>query len=74
MLELWVSDNGPGVRPAAASGVGLDNTRERLRTLYGEAARLTLSDRSNGGTIARIVLPLRLVADARTDPTPERNA
>ncbi len=67
-LELWVRDNGPGVQPAAAPGMGLDNTRERLSTLYGDAARLTLSDRTGGGAIAQVVLPLRPVAAGQSGP------
>jgi two-component system LytT family sensor kinase len=42
VLTLEVSDNGEGVGPPASiqDGVGLSNTRARLRTLYGEAHRL----------------------------------
>ena len=37
-------------------GVGLRNTRERLRQLYGEDAELTLED-VGGGVQARLGLP-----------------
>jgi LytS/YehU family sensor histidine kinase len=63
LLDLWVRDNGRGFLPGAASGVGLDNTRERLATLYGERAALTLSDDAGRGTIARIRLPWRIGAE-----------
>ncbi len=59
-LELWVRDDGPG--PSAGlrtEGVGLENTRSRLATLYGERASLDLSPAPGGGTIARIRLPYR---------------
>ena len=43
-------------------GVGLTNTRERLATLYGERARLSLS-RDSGRVTAEIRLPYRLTTD-----------
>ena len=39
-------------------GVGLDNVRRRLNVLYGEAGRLTCSQRPGGGFCAVIELPL----------------
>jgi two-component system LytT family sensor kinase len=53
-LLLQVSDNGPGLAPAAAAsprqGVGLANTRSRLQRLYGEQQRFELIS-SNGLTV-----------------------
>ena len=57
-LELSVADDGPG--PAgtrAASGHGLENTRERLRTLYGQAASLELRALPDLGAVARLRIP-----------------
>jgi two-component sensor histidine kinase len=62
-LELWVRDDGPGLATDRRSGVGLDNTRERLTTLYGEGASLALSTAEGGGAIARIRLPYHRAAD-----------
>jgi hypothetical protein len=42
---------------AAGEGVGLSNTRERLRTLYGDRASLTLTSPPEGGAVATITLP-----------------
>jgi sensor histidine kinase YesM len=47
-----VSDAG-----AVSDGVGLANTRARLRTLYGEAHRFELSNRAEGGLRARLTIP-----------------
>jgi two-component system, LytTR family, sensor kinase len=58
-LELWVRDDGPGPSPQRGVGVGLENTRARLVTLYGEAATLELTTAPAGGTIAMIRLPYR---------------
>jgi LytS/YehU family sensor histidine kinase len=58
-LVVVVRDDGPG--PAAAArgnGVGLKNTRERLKTAYGPAARLTLEHAPEGGAVATLVFPL----------------
>jgi two-component system, LytTR family, sensor kinase len=58
-LELSVVDDGPGLSPATSepAGHGLSGTRERLRTLFGEAATLDVSP-SDRGTIARLRVPL----------------
>ncbi len=60
-LTLEVSDNGAGVADADAvrEGVGLSNTRARLRTLYGEAHRFALGNRPEGGLRVRLTIPFR---------------
>lgn len=57
-LIVMVRDDGPGPPQAAGNGVGLGNTRERLATAYGSAARLTLEHAPGGGAIATLVIPL----------------
>jgi two-component system, LytTR family, sensor kinase len=60
-VELKVRDNGEGIRPSAGrAGVGLSNVTERLRTLYGNGARLSLDACSTGGTEAIITMPFRV--------------
>lgn len=60
-LIVVVRDDGPGPSPTQRpNGVGLKNTRERLRTAYGAGARLTLEHAPEGGGVATLVLPLRL--------------
>jgi signal transduction histidine kinase len=60
MLVLTVRDNGPGLsdrpRPGGA-GVGLANTRERLRQLYGDEQRLDLVNAPEGGLEVSVALP-----------------
>lgn len=61
VVEIKVLDNGKGIEiPPSNVGVGLSNTRERLDTLYGKAAGLSLCSRQSGGTEATISLPLRV--------------
>jgi sensor histidine kinase YesM len=59
MLELSVTDDGPGIDAQAAipEGHGIANTRERLRALHGDRASLTVVRVAEGGTIATLRLP-----------------
>ena len=62
VLTLAVEDDGPGVvDPATAigNGVGLSNTVERLRTLYGNGGGLMLTNRPEGGLTAAVQVPAR---------------
>jgi sensor histidine kinase YesM len=61
-LDIEVEDDGLGFAPRAGSGVGLANVRERLRSHFGDTARLTVEDRQPG-TRVRVTLPL--VQEAR---------
>ncbi len=66
-LVLEIADDGPGPAPASGrrEGIGLGNTRGRLRRLYGDDHRLRLDPRPAGGTRLVVSLPYRL-ADADT--------
>lgn len=56
-----MGDDGPGIddglQPPPAHGI--DNTRERLRTLYGSAAMLRVARAPAGGTMALLTIPHR---------------
>ncbi|HEY9401469.1 MAG TPA: sensor histidine kinase [Pyrinomonadaceae bacterium] len=61
-LYLEVSDNGLGMpedRDVTKEGVGLINTRERLKYLYGEAHTFNLSSFPGRGVTIRIVIPFK---------------
>ena len=68
-LVLEVGDDGPGPttldEPDRGSGVGLENTRQRLAHLYGDDQRLELA-RSEGWTRVCVELPYR--APTNGDP------
>ena len=57
-LRVSVADDGRGLAGTIGQGVGLANIRERLRTLYGNAAALTLEGREPRGVRATIEVPL----------------
>jgi len=68
-LFLTVRDDGPGIdRQAMADsvrdgrGIGLANTRARLRELYGPASTLQLANHPEGGTLVTLSIPLRRAA------------
>lgn len=62
-LELSVADNGPGILGVTSvpqrEGVGLSNTRARLRHLYGDRQSLELLAVPGGGLEVRITMPLQ---------------
>ena len=57
-LRVSVADTGEGIVPKKGGGVGLSNIRERLKTLYGGAARLTLEENAPRGVVASIEVPV----------------
>ena len=66
-LRLEVADDGPGLAAMHASpgnGVGLPNTRARLRQLYGEAGHMELREADGGGLRVRIRIPVRAPSSA----------
>ncbi len=60
-LQIEVGDNGPGfpggLDAAAEKGVGLRNTLERLRNLYGEEMSMELDSSSTLGLTVRVSIP-----------------
>ena len=57
-LEVTVADTGVGFQSSTGSGIGLANTRARLRTLYGERAALDLRANQPCGVVAVLRLPI----------------
>jgi hypothetical protein len=73
VLELRVRNGGEGAaRAARGAGVGLANTRERLRCLYGPRFELTLRPLEGGGAEVLIALPFEPSTGpcARPPPSP----
>ncbi len=56
-LRVRVIDTGEGVSPKQGGGLGLTNIRERLKTLYGGAAKLMLEENAPHGVVASIEVP-----------------
>jgi signal transduction histidine kinase len=72
-LVLAVEDDGPGIEALAREpiGHGLDTTRERLRTLYGERASLVVARAPRQGTLATLRVPYREIL-LEPEPDAER--
>ena len=60
-LALEVCDNGTGIREGEQfdEGVGLSNTRARLRWLYGDAHRFELRAATGGGLLIEMSIPFQ---------------
>jgi signal transduction histidine kinase len=66
-VEIKIQDDGPGLAPAngaTSRGIGLANTRARLRELYGDAAGLSVVNGEHGGVVATMVLPFHAIMEA----------
>jgi len=70
-LELCVRDNGDGLSENGEmtnrEGIGLSNTRSRLRQLYGDNFKLELISPENEGLEARLSLPLGICLGSSLD-------
>lgn len=58
-LQLEMSDNGKGIGEKKSEGIGLSNTRARLRHLYGDRHKLKFVAPPNGGLSVKIEIPFR---------------
>jgi two-component system LytT family sensor kinase len=58
-LRVEVRDNGPGLARASgvADGVGLANTRSRLRRLYGDDHNFGMMNAAEGGLVVTLEIP-----------------
>ena len=66
-LELRVQDDGPGFSSEGPvgkhfTGIGLTNTRARLKQLYGEEARLTCGNGEPRGAVVTMTIPYHAVS------------
>jgi sensor histidine kinase YesM len=58
-LELCVSDDGPGLQEHHEEGIGIGNTKARLRQLYGTNQSFLMTEGPSGGVCVTIQIPLR---------------
>ncbi|MGO4210779.1 sensor histidine kinase [Terriglobus sp. 2YAB30_2] len=77
-IQIRIEDDGLGFRTdndldrrmrphmTNGTGIGLQNVRERLSTLYGTAAALTLSDLASTGCRATLTIPIHGAKDANS--------
>ncbi len=75
-LRIEIQDDGPGLdtgNSIEGRGIGLSNTRSRLRQLYGEGASLTVENAQPRGTVATMTLPYH-AAEALSEEVMEVHA
>ena len=73
-LLVDIQDTGPGIAPdgdKGREGLGMTNTRDRLRQLYGSAAGITLFNAPSGGAVCRFWLPYRESANPQRTNGPD---
>jgi two-component system LytT family sensor kinase len=72
-LVIEVEDDGVGMGSAillekptglGGTGIGMANVAERLKVLYGDAAKMTIDSRNGKGTLVRLRLPVLPTEDA----------
>ncbi len=76
-LEVRIHDDGPGLAAGDGGqnrGIGLKNTRARLRQLYGNRAELSVENGENGGAVATMRLPYRVAPSAVVPDLADPNA
>jgi sensor histidine kinase YesM len=70
LLRIEVQDNGPGITAISKpngrfrEGLGLTNTRARLRQLYGAQHSFELTDAPGGGLLVRLEIPFTRVSNS----------
>ncbi|HTZ60753.1 MAG TPA: histidine kinase [Acidobacteriaceae bacterium] len=66
MVKIRVEDDGPGLSPGSScedQGIGLANTRARLRQLYGNEASLEIENGDDRGAVVTMKFPFRSRAE-----------
>lgn len=58
-LYVLVQDDGSGLQTPVVEGVGLTNTRARLRQLYGDDHKFDLFNNADGGASVQLRIPFR---------------
>jgi len=59
-IRISICDDGPGLPERPIEGVGLSNTRARLKQLYGENQSFAYANRSEGGVRVTLEFPSRI--------------
>ncbi len=74
-LLLRVADDGPGLESGdVEEGIGLSNTRERLRHLFGDDFALAYGDAPGGGFAVSLSFPLHASPEAENAASGENRA
>lgn len=77
-LQITIEDNGQGIPTAEAGGVfetgtGIQNTQQRLESIYGDHKVFLVTNKPEGGVKNYIEIPLALSEDQPRPPTPKNS-
>ena len=63
LINFEIKNNGPELGKTTArpgkKGIGVSNTRERLKTLYGSDFTFSLENAREGGVVVKLSIPYR---------------
>jgi anti-sigma regulatory factor (Ser/Thr protein kinase) len=59
-IRITICDDGPGLPERTTEGVGLSNTRARLKQLYGASQNFAYANRPEGGVCVTLEFPTRI--------------
>lgn len=65
-LLLEVEDDGAGISGMPKEGIGLSNTRERLRASFSSDHSLTVESANGGGAVARVDIPYQSLRSSKS--------
>jgi two-component system LytT family sensor kinase len=75
VLRLEVADNGKGIASEVPEGgLGLTNTRARLRQLYGETHRIAIGHGADGGTVVVLEIPFHVSSEQKSKEALDGNS
>jgi two-component system LytT family sensor kinase len=60
MLQIRISDNGQGLKDSQTPGVGISNTRNRLKQMYGDRYGLELANGKSRGVVVTLEVPFEI--------------
>jgi sensor histidine kinase YesM len=72
-LTIMIEDNGVGINTHAShrpgSGMGNNNVRQRLASLYGPRAQVQWAERVGGGVCVTLTLPIAAPCNTKVEPS-----
>lgn len=68
-LHLHISDNGVGISGKIVEGIGISNTRSRLKQLYDDAHKISIESNNGRGMSVELFIPYRRYEAVKAKPS-----